>query len=77
MIRNTSIIELLLVGVTLYLLKLLFRSVSNSFAVYMVGVMVLLAEGFMKLLGPSIVRLNNWFDSGREQAVQGENRRYS
>lgn len=43
MIRNTSMIELVLVGLTLYLLKLLFKNISNSLAVFLIVVMVLLS----------------------------------
>ena len=66
MIKNTSIVELVLVGLTLYLLKLLFKNISNSMAVFIIVVILLLAEGFIKIFEPSITRLNNWFDSGKE-----------
>ena len=69
MIRNTSVIELILVGVLLYLLKLLFKSTSNSFAIFLTVVLSLLAEGLYKILGPSVSRVNNWFDSSRENAL--------
>lgn len=43
MIKNTSIIELVLVGLSLYLLKLLFKSTSNSFCLFLIVMMALLS----------------------------------
>ena len=65
MIRNTSIIELVLVAISLYGLKVLFNNTTNSFGIFIIVIIGLLAEGLFKIFGPTITRINNWFDSGR------------